>query len=146
MKNKLRSGGKASTIPAGLAIGGVVSVVLTLLGASLIAYLMLSERIAENTVGYGVMGILIVSTTVGCLVALARIQRQKLLVSVGMGVVYGVLLLMMNALFFGGQYEGVGVTWVLILGTSATVGITMASRQGGKRSGKRKAFVKLYKK
>ena len=57
------------------------------------------------------------------------------------GLVYFVTLLAITALFFGGQYEAVGVTGLLVFGASTAVGLLKT--QGGKLgSGKKKVRLR----
>lgn len=126
--------GKASSIPAGLALGGAVSLGLTLILAAVIAKLVSGEKLAEENIGYGVMVLLFVSSALGAMVANGKIKRQKLLVSVSAGVVYMGILLSITALFFGGQYEAVGVTALLVMGGSlVTVLLGGTHNRGGNR-------------
>lgn len=127
--------GKAASMPAGLALGGAVSLGLTLILAAVIAKLVSAEKLPEENIGYGVMALLFVSSAVGAIVANNRIKRQKLLVSAIAGVVYLGILLSITALFFGGQYEAVGVTALLVMGGSL---VTALLGWNGNRGGKRR--------
>lgn len=127
--------GKASSMPAGLAVGGSVSLGLTVLLAAVIAKLVDSGKLAEESIGYGVMGLLLCASMAGALAAHGRIKRQRLLVAALSGLVYMATLLAITALFFGGQYEAVGVTALLVFGGSM---VTALLGTGPKRGGKRR--------
>ena len=126
--------GKTSSMPAGLAMGAAISLGITLILASAIAKLVSSEKLAEEHIGYGVMVLLFVASAVGAATANSRIKRRRLLVSCLAGLTYMGILLSITALFFGGQYEAVGVTALLVMGGSicATL-IGIDSKRGGHR-------------
>lgn len=130
--------GRALSMPAGLLFGAIISLGLTILSAVVLAKLVASEVMAEANIGYGVMAMLLVASFIGSLCAHARIKRQRLLVCGLSGVIYFLILLSITALFFGGQYEAVGVTGLLVLGGSLTAGLlgTMPGRGGKRRKNK----------
>lgn len=132
--------GRAMSMPGGLAVGGGVSLGITLAGCSLLAWLVGSERIDWQTIGYWIMAMLLLGSFLGASVACARIKRQRLLVSILAGVVYMGILLSITALFFGGQYDGVMVTMILVLGSSLAAGL-LGLRQEGKKPGSRKRRI-----
>ena len=107
--------GRATTMPVGFAWGGAVSLVITFLSAAVLAWMISSEKIRQSQIGYGVMVILVISAFSGAKTASVKIQRRHLMVSIGAGVIYQLLLLAMTALFFGGQYSGVGESTILIM-------------------------------
>lgn len=112
--------GKASSIPAGLAWGAVVSTSLTLLLAVVIAVLIDTGRLLWDNVGYGIMAMLFISSFAGAKVSNSKIKRQRLMVSAMFATVYLGMLIAATALFFGGQYHGVGVTTLLVFCGSLT--------------------------
>ena len=107
--------GTASTIPAGLAAGALVSGTMTLLGTLAAAKLIDMEILSWSQSGYAVLVILLLSAWMGAMVAAGKIKRRRVAVCVGSGVVYMLMLLCTTALFFGGKYSGVGETALLIL-------------------------------
>lgn len=115
MKRVFNHSGKASSIPAGLAWGGATSLIMTLVLAAILAWLVIGEKIQQSQMGYGIMAILTASSFLGAKTAFARIQRRRMMVCAGAGCVYLGILLSITALFFGGQYSGVGETAVMIL-------------------------------
>ena len=108
--------GTASSMGGGLALGGVISLVITILGALLCAGLISGEKIAESSIGYCSMVIILLSSIFGSLVAVMKIKHRRVYVCVLSGVIYFGSLLAATALFFGGQYQGMGVTGLLIAG------------------------------
>ncbi len=107
--------GRASAIPAGLAFGGAVSGAITILGALLTAKLMDAQVLQWHQSGYAVLLILLISAWAGAVMAAGKIKRQRFVVCLGAGCVYFLMLMITTALFFGGQYSGVGETGLLIL-------------------------------
>ena len=127
--------GKAMSMPGGLALGGVVSLFVTLLAAAILAKLMELERIPENSIGYGIMILLVLASFSGAAFSAWQIKRRRLIVCVLSGVVYMASLLAATALFFGGQYSSVGVTALMVLcgvGLAALAG-TQRNKAGKKR-------------
>jgi len=122
-------------VPAGLALGGGFSLLITILSAAVLAWMVDKEKLAWENIGYGIMLTLFAAAVLGARMAYGRIKRQRLLVCALTGVVYLGLLLSITALFFGGQYDGALVTSVLILGGSVAAGLIPS---GGQRSSPRK--------
>lgn len=130
--------GKASSMPAGLAMGGLVSLLMTLLMAACLAKLVDTEVLKEENIGYGVMVLLMASSVLGALTAYGKIKRQRLLVCMLSGAVYMGILLSITALFFGGQYEAVGVTTLLVFGSSMVIALLgLREKRGGNRKKRR---------
>lgn len=123
-------------MPGGLAVGAGVSLGVTLLFALVLAKLVDSERMAFESIGYGIMALLLAASFLGALTAFGRIRRQRLLVCGLSGLVYFGLLLSITALFFGGQYDGVGVTALLVLAGCMSAGL-LGLRQGRGGKGKK---------
>lgn len=126
--------GKAASMPAGIALGGLTSLAITLLSAGILAKMIETEALAEENVGYGVMVLLLTASASGAMIAKKRVKRQRLLVCMLSGVCYLGILLSITALFFGGQYDAVGVTALLVFGGSLlTALLDGKERRGGKR-------------
>lgn len=106
--------GTASSIPAGLVSGALAAMITTLVGAAVMAKLIDREILAQNSTGYGVMVILLLASWLGAVTAAGKIKRQRLIICLASGAIYFGLLLAATALFFGGQYSGVGETGLLI--------------------------------
>lgn len=128
--------GKAASMPGGLALGGALSLGVTILLAMVTAMLVDNGAMEEKSIGYAALVILLLSSALGSAVAAARIKRQRLVVCIAAGAVYYVLLLSMTALFFGGQYTGMGVTALAVLGGSGVVCIAGAGQGRGRRKRK----------
>lgn len=95
--------GRATSLPAGLAIGAVCSLAATLVLTAILAKLVEAETLPVEKVGYGIMVLLIVSSFAGAMISFGRIKRQRMLVCIVSGVIYFAMLMSMTALFFGGS-------------------------------------------
>lgn len=120
---------------SGLAIGTIVSLAITILGAALMANLMLSEKLMVESIGYGAVIVILLSSSIGAWLAIGMTKRRKMVVCAGVGGLYYLCLLAITALFFGGQYQGMGVTALLVLGGSLAVGLLSLS--GNRTRGKK---------
>lgn len=137
MAGKQRSG-RASSIPAGLGAGAVVSVLVTMVGTAVLAKLLDQETIRWEAVGYGILFMVMLSAMLGGITAMKKIKRQPGIVCLLSGFVYWGILLSITALFFGGQYEAVGVTLLLIAGGSGCAFLLCAKQGRGGNRQKRK--------
>ncbi len=133
--------GTASSMAGGLAIGEMVSLLVTMVGAILAGNLVGKEMIPQQSIGYCAMVILVLASASGTLMAVKRIKRRRLFVCGIMGLIYYGSLLAITALFFGGQYQGMGVTALLVCGGCGTVALAGArSKRGGRNRKRRKIF------
>ena len=65
--------------------------------------------------GYCAMAILLLASAAGSAVAEGTIQRLRIQMCLAAGGGYYLCLLAVTALFFGGQYQGMGVTALMVL-------------------------------
>lgn len=129
--------GTSMSMPAGLAIGGIWSLCVTLVMAALVAKLMDMEAIRQDSIGYFVISILLVASTTGALLSFGRIKRRRMVVCMVSGLIYYCVLLSITALCFGGQYQGMGVTGLVVLGGSLCAGLLGIHEKKQGRIGKR---------
>lgn len=115
--------GKAMSMPLGFAVGLAISMVVTLITVGIMAQLVLGEKMKTEVIGYGSMVTLLLSSAAGAWVAAKMVKHRWMVVCLGGGAVYFLTLLACTALFFGGQYEGVGVTFLVVLAGSGAVGL-----------------------
>lgn len=130
--------GKALSIPAGIGIGAGIGLLVTLIGTGILAWLLGEERIAVQGTGYGVMVILVLSSLLGPWIAAALVKHQRLVVCLATGGVYLLVLTGMNILWFGGQFQGILPTVLLILGGSTGAALVGNGRQGNRTSARHK--------
>lgn len=77
--------GRATSLPAGLAIGAVCSLAATLVLTAILAKLVEAETLPVEKIGYGIMVLLIVSSFAGAMISFGRIKRQRMLVCIVSG-------------------------------------------------------------
>ena len=127
--------GRASSIPGGLALGGLISMIITVAGAMVSAWLIGNEKIREEQIGYCSMFILLASSFFGAWAASEKIKHRRLYVCILSGIIYYGLLLSITALFFGGQYQAMGVTAIVIFGSSMCAALVRPKGKRRSRSG-----------
>jgi hypothetical protein len=127
--------GKAISMPFGLAIGLTVCIAITLIVAGISANLILNQRIGEGAIGYCALLALLLASSAGAWMAAVLVKRRWMIVCMVVGGCYFLTLLGVTALFFGGQYQGIGATALTILGGSGCVGLLgiRAGNSGRKR-------------
>lgn len=132
MISKRKVNGKTQTIPMGIGLGLLMSLIVTLVGAAISAYLIITEKIGETSIGYGSMVILVAAAALGSWVATSSIGRRRLMVCGIFSAAYYMLLLGTTAMFFGGQYEGMGITAIMILiGSGIVLLLGVLQKRGG---------------
>ena len=77
-------------------------------------------------------------TLAGAAVAVGKIKRRRVYVCLLSGGIYYGILLAMTALFFGGQYQGMGVTALLVLAGSGLVALLGLRGEKGAKPRRRK--------
>ena len=132
-----KSSGKASSVPAGLAMGAAVSMMMTLGMCAGIAFCLSSEKMTWQQAGYWIMGILFAASFAGGKCAFAAIKRRRFAVSAMSGALYWGLLLCLTALFFGGNYDAVPETAGLIGAGSVCSALIIpgSGRKNGRKRG-----------
>jgi len=128
MSGKWNSG-RAMSIPKGLALGNGISLGLTLLLSLGLAGLISRERLQWEQIGYGIFIILFISALLGAAVSVNAVKRQRLMIAMGSGLLFWAMLIAITALFFGGQYDGMLVTGLIILAASGTVALMGLRRE-----------------
>lgn len=137
-----KSGGKATSMPVGIIWGGLTCMILTLLQSAFVAWLVITQKIDQNQIGYGIMIVLVLSACFGAKVSFWKIKRQRLLVSAVSGLVYFGLLMSVTALFFGGQYSGVGETALMIL---CGAGLAFLLKRGPQKGHNKRKIKNAYR-
>lgn len=132
--------GKASSMPAGILFGLTVSMSVTMIMSLVLAWLILKRTTDVEAVGYGSLIILLISSSVGALTATGKIKHRRALVCFLAGAAYYLTLLAVTALFFGGQYNGMGVTGLVIL-CGCTVVWLLGLREGKNHNKSRRKML-----
>lgn len=136
MKTKMT--GRAMTMAGGVAVGVAVCLFVTLAGASLVAALVLSDRLPEQSVGYCGYLIVPVSVMLGGVLSCCLVKRRRLLVSALVGGVYYGTLFCTASFFFGGVHHGAVLTAVVVMAAVLTVGLAGGRKRGSGRFDGRK--------
>lgn len=131
--------GTAKTMPMGVTLGVSVSLLITIVLAAVLTWGAIEGKVAEKTIGYMTMGILLISSILGTLLSALKIQRRRMLVCCVTGGVYYLVLLGGTAVFFGGNYRGTGVTGGLVLLGSLISGL-LSLNANKRRAGRYKKY------
>ena len=83
----------------------------------------------EESIGYGVLILMMISSCGSVLVASRKSKGNKLVIAGITAVGFFVSLIAITALFFNGQYSGVGETLLLIIGGSLCAVLIMSRRK-----------------
>lgn len=133
--------GKAVGMPMGILIGVLVSVAITLVCSAVLAWLIGAEKMRVDSVGYGAAVVLFLASFIGALTAVTRIKRLRTQVCLITGGIYYLVLLATTALFFGGQYQGMGVAAIfVIIGSELTALLGIREKKLRKSKFKKRAF------
>lgn len=127
--------GRASSFPAGIAAGILSGLTLTLLISLFTAYLISAGVVCQDKTGYCAMATLVLSSGTGAWVGAKRIKRMPMQTAALCAAGYFLLLLSLTALFFGGQYDGMGVTFLIVIIGSGAGGV-LAAKEPKKRKQK----------
>ena len=136
---KMRASGKAMGIPAGIAIGTLISLIISLGGAAVSAWLVSAEKIGDSSIGYAAMLVVALAAAVGAWFSATAIQRLRLQMCLLSGLCYFLTLLGITALFFGGQYQGIGGIAVVILCGCAVIAF-LPTKKGQFKLEKKKSY------
>jgi hypothetical protein len=128
------------SVQRGVALSGAVSLVITMLMSVLLAKLLDCQRLNWEQAGYWIMAMLFAAAFAGGKVGIAAIRRQRLAVSAMCGLLYWGLLLCMTALFFGGNFNAVPETALIIIaGSGCAAMVSLPQKKGrGRKIRKRK--------
>lgn len=124
--------GRALSMPASFAIGICISLGITLILSAILAKLISIEKIEWERVGYWIMAILLAASAIGAKATCLMIKRRKAISCLIAGALYWLGLLIIAALFYGGQYTGIGVSGMIILCGCAVV--CLLELRGGRGS------------
>lgn len=116
-------------MPAGLLTGTLGAVAVTLAGTAVTAKLVDQEMLPQENIGYAVMVLLITAAWTGASLSANQIKRRRGLVCLLSGTCFYGLLLAVTALLFGGHYDGVGETALLVFCGSL---LPVTGKSGGK--------------
>lgn len=131
---------KGNSIASKLALGAAVCIGVTVLCTAVGAAMISSGTIPESAMGYGALGILTLSSMAGALTGGWKVQEKRLYLCLLVAALYVALLLAMTATFFGGQYEGVGLS--VIMAVLGAFGAAIVGQGRGNGRNLRKSKIK----
>ena len=99
-----------------IGLGVVISVVLMLVATFVVSALLMNQTIEIESVGVLVLIVTELSVFVGCAFSTLRMRRSVLPVAVATSLGLFIIQIGITALFFEGQYRGMIVTLVTLLG------------------------------
>lgn len=138
VRNKKVSG-TAKSVPVGICIGTAAALAVTLVGTLIAAWLISYEKIDENASGYCAMIILLTASAIGAYTVQAVVKHNKPVMCVAAGITYYLMLLAITALFFGGQYQAMGVT-ALVIAAGSSVVILVGLKENNMHKRKHKKY------
>ncbi len=130
----------ANSLPGGIAMGVGVCMVVTLGLAAAFAMLIHKQTIGESGAGYGVLGILMLSSFTGAGFAAWLVKSKRMILCTLTSAGYFLSLLCVTALFFGGQYQGVGATALVIFGGGWIAALTFSGQGRTGKKSRRKGY------
>lgn len=128
--------GRASSIPAGLAAGAAVSVLVTLAVCMIGGWMIGSEMIPQEQTGYCAITALLASVILGSMAACKKTRRKKLAVCLSSAGIYYAILVAITIIFFDGSFQGMGVTLVTVV-IGSLIALLLTNRGEKRSSGKR---------
>ena len=126
MKRKKQS---LSGMPAGIAIGSVSALVMTLAGTMVLTAIIIGEKIQQEQMVYGVAAVILLSSFRGAWITAGIAGGKRLICALISASVYMLTLLCITALFFDGIYGDIGVTCLLIFGAAIAAALAGHKRK-----------------
>lgn len=107
---------KEKGLPEALGIGLLAGMAVTLVGTSLLAYLIGNETMDISGMNPGCIVIHLIGSALTGLVAHGVMKRQRIVVCALSALCYFLVQIGITALFFDGQYHGIGAGILSIIG------------------------------
>ncbi len=141
MVTKRKVSGTTSGIPTGILYGVLLSIAITFAGIAILAYLVSEEMMAQENIGACAVITIMVSAAAGAILTAAKVKRMRVQMCLASSAGYFVVLLAITAVFFGGQYSGVGITGAtMLVGIVCAVLISAVVEKRGKHSVRKKGY------
>ena len=116
-----------------LLIGLAGAWIVTLIMSSIIALLLVNDRVDQGGIAYYCIATIIVASVLAAIIPAKLAGEGKRLLCLGSGALYYVSLLSCNAIFFAGEYHGFFKTMLTIMGC-ATVIMLLSMRKKKQKS------------
>ena len=114
-----------------MAVGGgtVTGLLVAIVGACLLSFLIHKNRIGLEQTGIWLTVVLLLSSFSGALVAGKGTKENRLPAILATGLCYFIVLLSCTALFFGGEYQGIWITLLVISAGTVSCAILCLKRK-----------------
>ena len=133
-----RNQSKATSVPITIGVGLVLSLIITVLAAVLIAMMVISERMEPGHIYFGSAATLLLASFIGALYVVLMMGEKKLLFSMVTGVAYFLVQVCVSMLFFDGMIANAWQALILVIGGSFSAGIIkMNSKKNSYRKWKK---------
>ena len=133
-----RNQSKATSVPITIGVGLLLSLIITVLAAVLIAMMVISERMEPGHIYFGSAATLLLASYIGALYVVLMMGEKKLLFSMVTGVAYFLVQVCVSMLFFDGMIANVWQALILVIGGSFSAGIIkMNSKKNSYRKWKK---------
>lgn len=125
--------GTATPMPKGVGVGVITSLLMALFLCACLSWLALKSFLPEHMLGYAVMITLLISSAIGAGVAADQIKRRMMMVCLLTGVFFAMVLAVLTAILFGGQYQGIITSVIVIMLGSGCIGLLKMKSRGGRK-------------
>ena len=125
--------GRAPSLGKSITAGVLLGTSWTLACAMVIAKLIDSEVLSMDKVGYASMISVLSAVFIGASLAGKKAGHMVIQAAAISGAAYFGCLILVNALFFGGSYSGLGVTLVLVVAATGLAILAAGKRRGSSR-------------
>ncbi len=115
-----------------VAIGVLVSVLVSVMSIALLAFLLGKGSVGEGAIGVITKIITAISSLIGCMVCAFLVNKRIAIYSGICASVYVFILVVVNVLFFDGEFTG--LIWTLVFAAIAVVISTLLRGRGLSRS------------
>ena len=137
MSSKYKTKSKQSFATV-VSIGTLTSLLLSVVLSMIIATLVLNERIGEDAIGLLSRIVMMISTALGCIIAI-RLNAEKLAIVSGItGIIYFLILIGTGILFFDGGFHNIW-TSVISVAVGCVVSCAICIRGKGREMKRKRA-------
>jgi len=124
---------KQRSLGVALFNGTAWSLGITILGAAVMASLILKGTLQDTAIGYAAMAILLLASFAGSMFTVRRAGKKLAVSAMMSGAIYYGILALMNVIVYKGGFEGMGVTALVIAGGAGVTILVNVNSRGGKR-------------
>jgi len=128
---------RLSGIPAGIVMGVLVCILVTFAVVTVVAALVAGEKIAQERIAYGATAVILLAGFCGAFTAGSVAGERRMAVCMLCGAAYFLVLLCTTALLFDGMYRNIGLTALLIAGSSLSAALVGMKKKHRGYTGKK---------